>query len=214
LTLHEEELPLTATFMEHFSDLKDPRDDKNKKHQLMDILFLVIAAVISGAEGWEGIETFGEEKLDWLRNYFPFANGVPSHDCIRMVLIGLSPKALQGCFARWMQAVVGVANGEVVAIDGKTFHRSFERAEGLGAVHRVSAWAKRNGVSLGQVKTAGKSNEITAIPVLLKLLELCGCIVTIDAMGCQREIAEQIREQGADYVLAVKANQKEVAPGH
>jgi hypothetical protein len=100
------------------------------------------------------------------------------------------------------------------AIDGRTIRRSFDRAEGLGAVHRVSAWAKRNGVSLGQVKTAGKSNEITAIPVLLKLLELCGCIVTIDAMGCQREIAEQIREQGADYVLAVKANQKEVAPGH
>src|SRR5205823_13373520 len=106
---------MTATFIEHFSDLKDPRDDKNKKHQLMDILFLVIAAVISGAEGWEAIETFGQEKLSWLRKYFPFANGVPSHDCIRMVLISLSPKALQGGFARWMQAVVEVAKGEVVA---------------------------------------------------------------------------------------------------
>jgi predicted transposase YbfD/YdcC len=208
--LHEEELPMTATFMEHFSDLKDPRDDKNKKHQLMDILFLVIAAVISGAEGWEAIETFGEEKLEWLRKYFPFANGVPSHDCIRMVLISLSPKALQGCFARWMQAVVEVANGEVVAIDGKTLRRSFERAEGLGAIQMVSAWAKRNGVSLGQVKTDEKSNEITAIPALLALLELRGCIVTLDAMGCQREIAEKIREQGADYVLAVKKNQKEL----
>jgi predicted transposase YbfD/YdcC len=208
--LHEEELPMTATFMEHFSDLKDPRDDKNKKHQLMDILFLVIAAVISGAEGWEAIETFGEEKLEWVRKYFPFANGVPSHDCIRMVLISLSPKALQGCFARWMQAVVEVANGEVVAIDGKTLRRSFERAEGLGAIQMVSAWAKRNGVSLGQVKTDEKSNEITAIPALLALLELRGCIVTLDAMGCQREIAEKIREQGADYVLAVKKNQKEL----
>jgi predicted transposase YbfD/YdcC len=208
--LHEEELPMTATFMEHFSDLKDPRDDKNKKHQLMDILFLVIAAVISGAEGWEAIETFGEEKLEWLRKYFPFANGVPSHDCIRMVLISLSPKALQGCFARWMQAVVEVANGEVVAIDGKTLRRSFERAEGLGAIQMVSAWAKRNGVSLGQVKTDEKSNEISAIPALLALLELRGCIVTLDAMGCQREIAEKIREQGADYVLAVKKNQKEL----
>jgi predicted transposase YbfD/YdcC len=208
--LHEEELPMTATFMEHFSDLEDPRDDKNKKHQLMDILFLVIAAVISGAEGWEAIETFGEEKLEWLRKYFPFANGVPSHDCIRMVMISLSPKALQGCFARWMQAVVEVANGEVVAIDGKTLRRSFERAEGLGAIQMVSAWAKRNGVSLGQVKTDEKSNEITAIPALLALLELRGCIVTLDAMGCQREIAEKIREQGADYVLAVKKNQKEL----
>jgi hypothetical protein len=201
---------MTATFMEHFSDLKDPRDDKNKKHQLMDILFLVIAAVISGAEGWEAIEAFGEEKLEWLRKYFPFANGVPSHDCIRMVMISLSPKALQGCFARWMQAVVEVAKGEVVAIDGKTIRRSFDQAEGLGAIHMVSAWAKRNGVSLGQVKTDEKSNEITAIPALLKLLELRGCIVTIDAMGCQRAIAEQIRAQGADYVLAVKANQKEL----
>jgi predicted transposase YbfD/YdcC len=201
---------MTATFMEHFSDLKDPRDDKNKKHQLMDILFLVIAAVISGAEGWEAIETFGEEKLDWLRKYFPFVNGVPSHDCIRMVLISLSPKALQGCFARWMQAVVEVAKGEGVAIDGKTIRRSFDRAEGLGPIHMVSAWAKRNGVSLGQMKTDAKSNEITAIPVLLGLLELRGCIVTIDAMGCQREIAAKIREQGADYVLAVKKNQKEL----
>jgi predicted transposase YbfD/YdcC len=208
--LHEEELPMTATFMEHFSDLKDPRDDKNKKHQLMDILFLVIAAVISGAEGWEAIETFGEEKLEWLRKYFPFANGVPSHDCIRMVMISLSPQAWQGCFARWMQAVVEVANGEVVAIDGKTLRRSFERAEGLGAIQMVSAGAKRNGVSLGQVKTDEKSNEITAIPALLALLELRGCIVTLDAMGCQREIAEKIREQGADYVLAVKKNQKEL----
>ena len=201
---------MTATFMEHFSDLKDPRDDKNKKHQLMDTLFLVIAAVISGAEGWEAIETFGQEKLSWLRKYFPFANGVPWHDCIRMVMISLSPKALQGCFARWMQAVVEVAKGEVVAIDGKTIRRSFDQAEGLGAIHMVSAWAKRNGVSLGQVKTDEKSNEITAIPALLKLLELRGCIVTIDAMGCQRAIAEQIRAQGADYVLAVKANQKEL----
>jgi predicted transposase YbfD/YdcC len=208
--LYKEELPMTATFMEHFSDLKDPRDDKNKKHQLMDILFLVIAAVISGAEGWEAIEAFGQEKLNWLRKYFPFANGVPSHDCIRMVMISLSPKALQGCFVRWMQAVVEVAQGEVVAIDGKTIRRSFERAGGLGPIHMVSAWAKGNGVSLGQVKTDEKSNEITAIPALLGLLELRGCIVTIDAMGCQREIAEKIREQGADYVLAVKANQKEL----
>jgi predicted transposase YbfD/YdcC len=211
LTLYKkEELPMTATFIEHFSDLKDPRDDKNKKHELMDILFLVIAAVISGAEGWEAIETFGEEKLDWLRKYFPFANGVPSHDCIRMVMISLSPKALQACFVRWVQAVVEVAEGEVVAIDGKTIRRSFDRAEGLGAIHMVSAWAKRNGVSLGQVKTEEKSNEITAIPALLGLLELRGCIVTIDAMGCQREIAEKIRAQGADYVLAVKKNQKEL----
>jgi predicted transposase YbfD/YdcC len=201
---------MSATFIEHFSDLKDPRDDKNKKHQFMDILFLVIAAVISGAEGWEAIETFGEEKLEWLRKYFPFANGVPSHDCIRMVMISLSPKALQGCFARWMQAVAEVANGEVVAIDGKTLRRSFDRAGGLGAIHMVSAWAKRNGVSLGQMKTDEKSNEITAIPTLLGLLELRGCIVTIDAMGCQREIAEKIRAQGADYVLAVKKNQKEL----
>jgi predicted transposase YbfD/YdcC len=127
-----------------------------------------------------------------------------------MVMISLSPKALQGCFARWMQAVVEVAQGEVVAVDGKTIRRSFDRAEGLGPIHMVSAWAKGNGVCLGQVKTEERSNEITAIPALLGLLELRGCIVTLDAMGCQREIAEKIREQGADYVLAVKANQKEL----
>ncbi|HZA28470.1 MAG TPA: ISAs1 family transposase [Gammaproteobacteria bacterium] len=201
---------MTAGFTDHFSDLRDPRDDKNKKHQLMDILFLVIAAVISGAEGWEAIETFGQEKLEWLRKYFPYAQGVPSHDCIRMVMISLSPKALQGCFARWMQAAVEVAKGEVVAIDGKTIRRSFDHAEGLGPSHMVSAWAKRNGVSLGQVKTDEKSNEITAIPALLALLEVRGCIVTLDAMGCQREIAEQIRTQGADYVLTVKKNQREL----
>jgi DDE_Tnp_1-associated len=149
----------------------------------MDILFLVIAAVISGAEGWEAIETCGKEKLEWLRKYFPFANGVPSHDGIGMVMISLSPKALQACFARWVQAVVEVANGEVVAIDGKTIRRSFERAEGLGPIHRSSAWAKRKGVSLGQVKTDKKSNEITAIPALLGLLELRGCMVTLDARG-------------------------------
>jgi DDE_Tnp_1-associated/Transposase DDE domain len=197
---------MTATFMDHFSDLKDPRDDKNQKHQLMDILFVVIAAVISGAEGWEAMETFGEEKLDWLGKYFPFAKGVPSHDCIRLVLISLSPKALQGCFVRWMQAVVEVAKGEGVAIDGKTIRGSFDRAEGLGPIHRVSAWAKRNGVSLGQMKTDEKSNEIPAIPALLGLLELGGCIGTLDGVGCQREIAAKIREQGADYVLAVKKN--------
>jgi hypothetical protein len=110
----------------------------------MDILLLVIAAVISGAEGWGAIEAFGQEKFSWLRKYFPFANGVPSHDCIRMVMISLSPKALQGCFVRWMQAVVEVAKGEGVTIDGKTIRRSFDRAEGLGPIHRVSAWAKRN----------------------------------------------------------------------
>src|ERR687895_2215918 len=123
---------MTATFMEHFSDLKDPRDDKNKKHELIDILFLVIAAVLSGAEGWEAIETFGKEKLEWLRKYFPFANGVPSHDCIRMVLISLSPKALQGCFAQWMQAVVEVAKGEGVAIDGRRSGGPLTRREGWG----------------------------------------------------------------------------------
>jgi hypothetical protein len=127
---------MTATFMEHFSDLKDPRDDKNKKHQFLDTLFLVIAAVISGAEGWEAIETFEEEKLEWLRKYFPFANGVPLHDCIRMVLISLSPKALQGCFARWMQAVVEVAKGEVVAL---TARRS------SGPLTRQKAWGRFTG---------------------------------------------------------------------
>lgn len=201
---------MSAEFMIHFAELRDPRVDKNKRHALADILFLSIAAVVSGAQGWEAIETFGKEKLAWLRRYFPYANGVPSHDCIRRVLSALSPEGLQACFGRWIGAVAGALPGEVVAIDGKTLRRSYDRGAGLGPIHMVSAWAKANGVCLGQVKTEAKSNEITAIPELLERLAIGGCIVTLDAMGCQRKIAKHIHDKDADYVLAVKDNQAQL----
>jgi len=198
---------MDASFLVHFADLQDPRIERCKRHALLDILFLAVSAVLAGAEGWEDIEEFGHTKLDWLRQFVPFANGIPRHDTVARVLSRLNPEALQSCFIEWMQAVAQVTAGAVVAIDGKTLRRSFDTASRQSALHMVSAWASGNGVVLGQLRTAAKSNEITAIPALLNLLHLRGCIVTIDAMGCQRDIAAAITAQKADYVLAVKANQ-------
>ena len=173
----------------------------------MDIITLTVCAVASGAEGWEAIEEFGKEKLDWLRQYIALENGVPSHDCIAYVLSRLSPRQFQDCFISWTQALTDETGGEVIAIDGKTARGSRDRKKNRHPLHMVSAWACRNRLVLGQVATEEKSNEITAIPKLLELLELSGCIVTIDAMGCQRAIAEQIVDQSGDYVLGLKGNQ-------
>jgi len=164
--------------------------------------------VVGGAEGWEGIRAFGCTKLDWLRQFLPYANGIPSADCLGWVMARLSPNAFQECFAAWTASVAKISEGEVVAIDGKTLRRSHDRRHGRATIHMVSAWADANQLSLGQVATAEKSNEITAIPKLLELIEIKGCIITIDAMGCQKAIAEQIVAKGADYVLAVKENQR------
>ncbi len=198
---------MTASFIEHFSELEDPRIERKKRHQLMDILVLVVCAIVSGAEGWEDIEEFGRNKLDWLRRFVPLENGVPSHDCISYVISRLKPKEFSGCFVRWVDDVREQTQGEVVAIDGKTARGSQNRKHGKNPLHRVSAWATENRLVLGQEATEEKSNEITAIPKLLEVLELKGCIVTIDAMGCQRDIAEKIIDQGADYVLGLKGNQ-------
>ena len=198
---------MTASIQEHFSPLVDPRIERNKRHQLMDIVILVICAVISGADGWEAIEQFGKEKLKWLRRFAPFANGVPSHDCIAGVTSRLSVKGFQECFMSWTGAVTEATGGEVIAVDGKTGRSSHDRKRGRKALHMVSAWASTNRLVLGQVATEEKSNEITAIPKLLELLELAGCIVTIDAMGCQREIAAQIITAGGNDVLGLKGNQ-------
>jgi predicted transposase YbfD/YdcC len=198
---------VSAGIHEHFSELEDPRIERNKLHDLMDIVILVICAVISGADGWEAIEEFGKEKLDWLRRFAPFANGVPSHDCIANVISRLSVKGFQECFVRWTGAAMEAAGGEIIAVDGKTARGSHDRKRGRKALHMVSAWASTNRLVLGQEATEEKSNEITAIPKLLKLLELAGSIVTIDAMGCQREIAAQIIAQDGDYVLGLKGNQ-------
>lgn len=197
-------------FNKHFSSLTDPRMDRKKRHYLLDIIALSICAVIAGADGWESIETFGKAKLAWLKVFLLLPNGIPSHDTIRRVFARLSPRELQDRFCDWMKDVVELTLGEVIAIDGKTLRRSFKKGqkENNGAIHMVSAWAAGNGVVLSQVKTSEKSNEITAIPELLKLLSVEGCLVTIDAMGCQTEIAKQITDQKGDYILAVKNNQK------
>ena len=159
------------------------------------------------------VELFGRSKLEWFQTFLELPNGVPSHDTFGDVFARLDPEQFQSCFMAWTQAIAELLPEEVVAIDGKTARRSHDCAGGKGAMHLVSAWATQNTLTLGQVRTAEKSNEITAIPQLLDLLDLQGCIVTIDAMGCQREIAQQIVDGGADYVLAVKENQGQLHEG-
>ena len=198
-------------FMSHFSNIPEPRIERCRQHELMDILFLSICAVLCGAEGWEEIEDFGRARLDWLKRYFQFKNGIPKHDTIARVLSRLDPSALQNSFISWVNAASQLTDGEVIAIDGKTVRRSFQTGNRKSAIHMVSAWACQNNMVLGQQKVSEKSNEITAIPALLELLELKGCIVTIDAMGCQTAIADSIINQGADYVLALKGNQGDLS---
>ncbi len=196
-----------AAVMEYLSTITDPRKDRTRLHSLRDILVLSLCAIICGADGFVAIEEFGRLKESWLRTFLDLPNGIPSHDTIGRVFALLDPKALEAAFRAWTQAVAQLTKGEVVAIDGKTLRRSFRKAGSGVFVHMVSAWATRNRVVLGQVKTEEKSNEITAIPELLRLLSIKGCIVTIDAMGCQRDIAATIVQGGADYCLAVKDNQ-------
>jgi len=198
---------MSASLVECFSHLEDPRLDRNKLHALTDIIVLTICAVASGADGWEAIEDFGQNKLDWLRQYVPLANGIPSHDCIAYVLRRISPKQFRECFIEWTNSVREQTEGEVIAIDGKTARGSRDSKNGRNPLHMVSAWACRNRLVLAQEATAEKSNEITAIPRLLEILELKGSIVTLDAMGCQHAIASQIIEQQGDYVLGLKGNQ-------
>jgi predicted transposase YbfD/YdcC len=201
---------MAASIIEHFSTLKDPRIERHKQHSLIDIIVLTLSAVASGADGWEAIEDFGQEKIDWLRQYIALENGVPSHDCIAYVLSRLSPTGFRECFMNWTQSVLVATGGEVIAIDGKTARGSRDRKNDRNPLHMVSAWACSNRMVLGQQATDEKSNEITAIPKLLNLLELKGCIITIDAMGCQRAIAQQIIKQKGDYVLGLKGNQSKL----
>jgi len=197
----------SAALLEHFRDLADPRIDRHKEHKLIDVLVIAICAILCGANDWVAVETFGRAKREWFARFLELAHGIPSHDTFGRVFAVLSPQALQACFLNWIQAVAQVTQGQVVAIDGKTLRRSYDRRSAKAAIHMVSAWATHNRVVLGQVKTEEKSNEITAIPALLNVLDVSGYIVTIDAMGCQKAIAQQIVEQDADYVLALKQNQ-------
>lgn len=196
-----------ASIIEHFSVVEDPRIERHKQHKLIDIIVIAICAVICGADGWVAVEAFGKAKYQWLKRFLELPNGIPSHDTFGRVFSLLSPVQFQECFMSWIQAVAEVLAEQGVAIDGKTLRRSYDRGSDKAAIHMVSAWATKNRVVLGQLKTEEKSNEITAIPELLKVLEVKGCIVTIDAMGCQRAIAKQIVEQEGEYVLALKQNQ-------
>lgn len=196
-----------ATIGEYFSKLPDPRQEGKIRHELIDIITIVICAVISGCDEWTEIELYGNAKKSWFETFLKLPNGIPSHDTFSRVFSIISTDKLEECFLDWINAVFEKTERQVVAVDGKTLRRSHDRSSGKPAIHMVSAWAGKNQITLGQVQTDAKSNEITAIPELLNLLEIKGCIVTIDAMGCQKKIADQITDQGADYVLALKKNQ-------
>jgi predicted transposase YbfD/YdcC len=198
----------TSTIVEHFDTLEDPRIERTKLHRLLDIVTLAICAVICGAEGPSDIEHYGHEKYDFLKTFLALPNGIPSHDTIGRVLARIDPQQFQACFLRWMQQLCCLSTGEVVPIDGKTLRHSYDTELGQSAIHMVSAWAATNRLVLGQVKVAEKSNEITAIPELIDALDIAGCIVTIDALGCQKEIAARIIDKDADYILALKGNQE------
>jgi len=194
-------------FSAHFSIVPDPRLDRQKRHDLLDIIAITICAVLCGADGWTDVEEFGHAREEWLRTFLKLENGIPSHDTFGRVFAALDTAAVQEAFASWTQEVAGLVSG-VIAVDGKTVRRSHNRASNKAAIHMVSAWGQTNGLVLGQVKVEDKSNEITAIPKLLEQLDVRGCIVTMDAMGCQTTIARSIVDRGGDYVLAVKGNQE------
>lgn len=197
----------TASISDHFASLADPRIERTKLHQLLDIIVIAICAIICGADDWVEVELFGNAKLAWLKTFLALPNGIPSHDTFGRVFARLNAEQFQQCFLEWIQAVSEVTRGQVIAIDGKVLRGSCNRLLGKAGIDMVSAWATANRLVLGQVKVDDKSNEITAIPKLLHVLEIAGCIVTIDAIGCQLDIAQAIVDQDADYVLVVKKNQ-------
>ena len=194
----------------YFQSLSDPRHPRNRKHLLVDVVVIAVCAMVCGADGPTAIHRWASNRLDWLKGFLPLPNGIPSRDCIRRLLMALQPEAFQRCFQDWIaHAVVrdGDGRARLVAIDGKTCRRSHDAGQGLGPLHLVSAWASEEGIALGQVAAEAKSNEITAIPLLLRQIELTDTLITIDAMGCQKEIARQIVAGGGDFVIAVKDNQ-------
>ena len=197
----------TASLVKHFEGLADPRRGNAKAHIFLEILIIAILAMICGADGWSDVELFGKNKKAWLKTFLKLPKGIPSHDTFGRVFAKLKPEEFQQRFIEWVQAVESLTAGQVIAVDGKKLRRSHDQAAGKAAIYMVSAWATQNQLVLGQTKVAEKSNEITAIPELLQLLDISGCIVTIDAIGTQTEIVETIREGGSDYLLAVKENQ-------
>lgn len=189
-----------------FNSIEDPRVERTRLHALSDIIFITIAACLSGCEDWNEIELYAESKRDWLKTFLQLPNGIPSHDTFNRVFAAIDPIELEKCFVAWVQSVAKITEGQIVSIDGKRLCGSGEHGKKT-IIHMVSAWSSANNMVLAQQKVNDKSNEITAIPALLDVLVLKGCIVTIDAMGCQREIAEKIITKEADYILALKGNQ-------
>jgi hypothetical protein len=196
--------PTPVSLSHHFAALRDPRVERGRRHELLDIIGIALCAVISGAESWLAVEQYGHAQRDWLSEHFRLTNGIPSHDTFRRVFCLLDPEVFQRSFTDWIAALAecGVGSRHTIPIDGKTARRSGRRGSGLAPLHLVSAWAGANHVTLGQVAVEEKSNEITTIPRLLELLDLSGALVTIDAMGCQKEIAAKIVDGGGDYLLA------------
>ena len=200
---------VNASIVEHFRTLEDPRIERTKKHLLLDILVIALCTLLTGGEGFPDMALFGKSKQAWLQTFLALPRGIPSHDTFGRVFARLNPQRFQQCFLSWTQAVAQLTQGALVSLDGKTVRASFDRATASSPLHMLSAWCSdQGGLVIGQIKTEAKSNEITAIPDLLQLLALQGCIVTIDAMGCQTAIAEHIRDQGGDYLLALKSNHK------
>lgn len=190
-----------------FAELKDPRVNRTKKHSLGDILAIAICAIICGADGWAQIEEFGDCKKKWFKTFLDLPNGIPSHDTFGRVFAALDPSAFEECFIRWISDLAVASAGRLIAIDGKAIRRSLDTANDKAAIHMVNAWCQANHMVLGQIATDAKSNEITAIPELLKLLDITDAVVTIDAAGCQKKIAQQIVDQGGHYILQLKGNQ-------
>ncbi|PSB08435.1 ISAs1 family transposase [Pleurocapsa sp. CCALA 161] len=196
------------TLIDHFSGLTDPRVERTKEHKLIDILTIAICGMISGADNWVAMEQYGNSKEEWLKQFLELPNGIPSHDTIGRVFARIDPNEFEQCFRDWVKEIAQLLPGETISIDGKTLKHSGSKGIGKKAIHLVNAWASEQRLVLGQTKVHDKSNEITAIPELIKVLELSGCLVTIDAMGTQTDIAQLIQDAGADYCLALKGNHK------
>jgi predicted transposase YbfD/YdcC len=197
-----------SSLVAHFAQVPDPRIERRKDHDLVDILVIGVCTLLCAGETFNDMEDFGKAKYDWFKSFLRLRNGIPSHDTFNRVFAALDPKEFLDCFLRWTQSLREAVAQEIVALDGKALRRALNKDQSVK--YMVSAWAESNGLVLGQLKVADKSNEITAVPELLRVLELSGCIVTIDAMGCQKKIAKEIIEADADYVLALKGNQETV----
>ncbi|WP_340619089.1 ISAs1 family transposase, partial [Xenorhabdus entomophaga] len=204
------ETAMQATTISHaFGDLTDPRVNRTKQYALIDILTISICAVLCGCEGFNAIEEYGKSKEAWFRQFLELPNGIPSHDTFHDVINRLDPQEFEAAFIQWVNRLAKIS-GDIIALDGKTLRGTLDNANGASALHLVSAWSVENQLCFGQVKVSDKSNEVTALPKLLALLDIEGATITIDAMGCQYKIADQIVENKADYVLALKGNQGEL----